>query len=256
MKHVRKIAIILIAAVMAVAVAISVCVIFSVKNVNVTYIGEQTAVTERVAKIKNNVLNKIRGTVISLVKESDIIESVGDEYDGKFVAVYSCEKVYPCTVNLVVKERIETYAVADAGGYKVYDADGQYLKNSVSLLNSNDNSPNVVLSGADSSENIDMLVKAGRVFSLNFSSLRATVSEIKFEKAQSSFAKDTVTFVLRSGLSVEVLGYDYLAEKITRAAEAYSSLTGEEKLGGKIYCVTVADESGTQTVRATYRKAD
>ena len=60
MKHVRKIAIILIAAVMAVAVAISVCVIFSVKNVNVTYIGEQTAVTERVAKIKNNVLNKIR----------------------------------------------------------------------------------------------------------------------------------------------------------------------------------------------------
>ena len=119
MKHVRKIAIILIAAVMAVAVAISVCVIFSVKNVNVTYIGEQTAVTERVAKIKNNVLNKIRGTVISLVKESDIIESVGDEYDGKFVAVYSCEKVYPCTVNLVVKERIETYAIADAGGYKV-----------------------------------------------------------------------------------------------------------------------------------------
>ena len=72
MKHVRRIAIILIAAVMAVAVAISVCVIFSVKNVNVTYIGEQTAVTERVAKIKNNVLNKIRGTVISLVKESDI----------------------------------------------------------------------------------------------------------------------------------------------------------------------------------------
>lgn len=244
MKYIRQIAVWVISALFVVAVAIGICVIFSVKNVNVTYInyGEENP-AETIATVKEKLLNEYRGSVISFIDENEV-----DRFVGEGFVVEEVKKVLPCTLNVKIRERRETYVIKEAENYKVYDFDGKYIKNSNDNINSVDNSPNVLLTGCENSNDIEELAGQGKIFLKKFSSLRPVVSEIEILKAQSAYDENKYIFYLRCGLIIEISDNVFIEEKIEKAAEVFASLTGEQKLGGKIYCYTTLDTA----VKATY----
>lgn len=235
------------ALVLAAAVAIGTCVIFSVRNVNVSYIGYgEGDVGGTVNEIKGAVLERFRGSLISYVDEEGVKECI----DENFVLT-GFEKKYPCTVNITVKARREVFAVQDGNSYKTYDEDGVFMRRADGVLNASDNSPNVVLQGVSDDDEIKAAAGVCRLFTENFSSLRSSVEVARVSKAASTVDSDKFIFALRCGLTVEISDYKVLTEdKIIKTAEVFSSLTGEQKLGGAIYCYVTNDGA----VRATYNK--
>ena len=237
MKFLRSITILLITVIFLAAFAIGIGYIFSVKNVNVTLLsyehGENSdGAKQEISSIKEGVLNVCYGNVIAFVDEKDILESV----DGGYV-VEKVEKIYPCTINLTVKQRQEVYVVSRGESFAVYDGDGNYLRDSDSYFNSLDGAPNVFIEGAKSQQEIKTAANLGSKFKERFNSIRSTVETVKIENAETTFAKDKVTFLLRCGIKIEVQDYnDGFTEKIDEAFREFSSLTGEQKLKGTIYC--------------------
>lgn len=253
MKYIRKIAYLLIAMLMVAAVALGMCIVFSVKNVNVSYINYADendgdgvlAAQAAIAKVKARISDGCKGSLISTVDEESVRNYVGGDY-----VLESFEKIYPCTVNVTIRERRETYAVAFGGGYRIYDGDGEFLRVDEANANLSDGAPDVVLSGAADDNDIKVLANLGALFEKNFSSLRSAVEELKLIKEPSSLAQDRFCFVLRCGLTVELRGLDSAEDKIVRAKNEFSKLTGEQKLSGKIYCYVTEDGR----VLASYNK--
>lgn len=247
MKYVRQISVAIIALVLVAAIAIGTCVIFSVRNVNVSYIGYgEDGDAENAAAVKSSVLERFRGSLISYVDEEGVRECIAEDY-----ALTGFEKKYPCTVNITVKVRRETFSVKDGESYKVYDGDGRFMRRSETFINSADNSPNVILEGADGDADVAAAAGVCALFAEEFSSLRSAVEVARLSKAVSSVGSDKFVFVLRCGLCVEISDYNKSArEKIAKAAEVFSRLTGEQKLGGVIY----GYETQEGAIKATYNK--
>ncbi|MDE7329499.1 MAG: hypothetical protein K2N30_00110, partial [Clostridia bacterium] len=93
MKYLRQIAVLVSSAIFVIAVAIGVCVIFSLRNVNITYVnyGRDDA-EQTISQIKNKVLEKFEGSVISFIEKGEVESCIGDSY-----VMVSFEKVMPCT---------------------------------------------------------------------------------------------------------------------------------------------------------------
>ncbi|MDE6585649.1 MAG: hypothetical protein K2K80_03100 [Clostridia bacterium] len=244
MKYVRKIAYLLIATLMVAAVALGMCITFSVRNVNVSYIhygAENDEVSilraeKTISEIKSKIAAGCQGTLISSVDEEAVKSYVGDDY-----VMESFEKIYPCTINVKVRERKEAYAVAFGEEYKIYDSDGNLLRIDSENINAVDSAPNVLMCGAVDEGDIKELAKLGSLFEKNFSALRSAVGELRLIREASSLAKDRYCFVLRCGLTVELRDLSSAEDKLVRAKNEFAKLTGEQKLSGKIYCYTTED---------------
>lgn len=229
-KYLNKIVALVIGIVFVAAVIISLGKIFAIKNVNVTMLTYSEDCTESYNEAKDS-FKKFKGESLLLVKSSDFVNAVNDSN----YTVVSCEKKYPCTVNLVLKERLETFAVFVGGQYSMYDADGKFLRKCADNVNINDGSPNVELVGV-AVEEIDEIAKISASFKVSFKALRSLVTSITLD-TNSDIADYTekLIFNLRCGLKVEIDNYNsYTGEKLEAAYSKFTTLSDREKLSGTV----------------------
>lgn len=253
MQHVRKIVLIFSIVIFIVAAALCAGMIFAVRNINVTllsytYQTDEEGAKAEISELKEKVLEKYRGKLISSVGEEGITETLGD---GEYV-LESFRKVYPCTVEITVKERRELYAEAYLGvGYRIYDEEGKYLKTAEENINAVDGAPDVLIEGFSDSDDIKAIAGVGKIFSAKFGALRSVTEKIILEKAQSSIERDKAVFVLRCGVSIEIRDFrNMTAGKIDAAYRCYEKLSGERKLQGRIYCTVTSEGVAAATYSA------
>ena len=236
MKHLRKIGILIIAVIMVAAIAVGVCVVCAVRNVNVTFLSypeEEKNLNSEIQSIKQGVLEKVKGRVIYSVKEEDVSSCLANDY-----YLESFEKVYPCTINITVQQRREVFAVKDGDNYLFYDDNGKFLKVSEVNKNSLDNAPNLIIEGANSADEIKEVASVCTIFKSNASSLRSAVEKVTLKKSQTSISTDSdrIIFSLWCGISIEIQDYqNYTAEKISKAYNHFGKLSTDQKLKGIIY---------------------
>lgn len=249
MKYLRKIIWLVIAVVFLASVIIGMGVIFSVKNVNVTLNSysysawdemtgeEESNVLAEIESIKKAVFDKYGGKLMPYVNEEELAEI----FDDTFYVFESCEKVYPCTLNLTVKERREVFVISNSNGtYSTYDSSGTLMRGNIGAdeaLNNIDKAPNVFINGTTTDEQIKNVASVASIFAERFSSLRSIVEKIDLQSKQGN-----IIFTLRCGISVYVADYAIrTADKIEAVYNKFLSLTGEEKLSGTIYVVVERD---------------
>lgn len=240
MKYLRKIIWLVISVVFIASVIIGIGVIFSVKNVNVTIRSytygaeltdeEENRVNAEIKTLKDKLLDECGGKLMSYVREKDIVDCFKD---SDYVLA-SCEKIYPCTLNITVTERMETFFIADNDGtFSTYDSLGTRMRSGVSAdkaVNKTDNAPNIKVTGATAAEHIKEVAKISSVFAEKFSALRSIVESIYLNTEQ-----ENITFSMRCGVDIWIFDYPIFTEsKIQAAYNEFISLTGEEKLSGSI----------------------
>lgn len=256
MKYIRKITALIIAVVLIAAVSIGIGVIFAVKNVNVTLYSctceaDSEEATAKISELKTDILSEVRGKIISSVGGENISSAVKD----KNYNVVGFEKVYPCTINVTIKERRELfYTVSDAGGvyvYDVYDDDGSVMRIAESEAEAvnPDGVPNLLVESADGVDLLQFSDKVAAVcaaFENTFGPLRSVC-----EKAVITFGlDDNFCFQLRCGVKVIVYKFSELTEeKISAAYGCFNALSGGKKISGEIHCY----ETDDKTVSASYR---
>lgn len=225
---------------LAVAI-ISVGMIFAVKNINVTLITYAEDYDADYGEIKKS-LSALNGESIFFVDENSVSEIIAD---GNY-SVTSFVKKLPCTVNVTLKERIETFAVYVGGLYYMYDGEGNYLKGRVDTDNVNpDASRNVELVGV-SLEQLPVIAGYAALFKDRFGALRSIVSSIDLEtKPGVEGFTEKLVFNLTCGLRIEIDEYDlYTEEKIEKAYEKFITLTDGEKLSGTLRSYRLGGEDG------------
>lgn len=246
MKYLRKILFTIIAAAFIASVVIGVGVIYAVKNVNVSlncysYEEGDAQANREIANYKQKILKKVRGTVIYFVDDGDIAGLIDGDY-----SLESVKKVYPCTLNVTLKERKETFSVALSGGnYALYDENGALLDGSATERNEFD-----VLLDIKNGDGVESAAHICSVFKSRFSAFRSVVKSVTLENAafESMPYKNVVTMVLRCGATVEIADYDKnLGEKIDSVYECFGGLSSDKKTKGRIVCRTAAD-GGLNTV--------
>lgn len=241
MKYLRKIVAMLIAVVLFAAVAVSVGVIFSVKNVNVTLLTYADDYSSGYENAKQS-LSVFKGESILFVGEEDIAKAV----ESSNYSLYSYEKIYPCTINVTLKERRETYAVYVGGQYSMYDSDGAYLRKASVNENVNDGAPNVLIEGV-AVEELPEIARIASYFKTSFKSLRSTVLsvELDVDPDLGSVHIDRLIFNMRCGLKIVIVDYAVLTEeKIDAAYERYLTLSDREKLGGTLTSYPIEGADG------------
>ncbi len=241
MKFLRKVLALCLAIVFLIALVIGAGIILSVQNVNVRYVyyGENEH-SDDYAETRLN-LDTLKGTGLLFISREDLESKI---VNGDVLALESYEKVYPCTINVVIRERTETFAVkSENGGYSVYDEAGALIKTAATPLNS-DGSPNVVVEGTPESSMGDVARICG-YFRETFSSFRRLVESVSVSRISEY---ETFEFLFRSGFKIRIYGWNSSDSvngdkiKIEKAYEKYSSLTDVEKLDGVID--VIADKDG------------
>ncbi len=130
MKYLRKAVLLIIVVVLLASVVIGAGVVLSVRNVNVTLISSSFAADSEeayaeIAEYKEKFSRKVKGSIMFFVSEYDVGDIIEDGYE-----IESFGKIYPCTLNITLRERRETFAVAvKEGGYRIYDQNGKYISN-------------------------------------------------------------------------------------------------------------------------------
>ena len=84
------------------ALVISLGMIFAVKNINVKLITYADEYAESYSQTKNS-LNVFKGESIMFIGEENIAEAITDSR----YSIASFEKIFPCTINVTLKERLE-----------------------------------------------------------------------------------------------------------------------------------------------------
>lgn len=222
-----------------IALVIGAGIILSVQNVNVTYIyyGEDAHAADY-AETRLN-LDKLKGSGLLFIGREDVEEKI---VNGEVLALESYEKVYPCTINIVIRERAETFArKSESGsGYAVYDEAGVFMRTASTADNAGDACPNVIVYGADEASMADVARICG-YFKEIFSSFRRMVESVSVSRISDN---DAFEFNLRSGFKIRVYGWNSQDSenedvvKLEKAFEKYSSLTDEQKLEGVIDVIT------------------
>lgn len=238
MKYISKVVWLVIAVVFIASVIIGIGVIFAVKNVNVSLdsysFGNWEEMTDEERGRAENVINgfesevlkKFRGKLMGAVSA----EALSECFAGSDYVLESFEKDYPCTLNVTLKERRETFAFQTPEGYKVYDEDGGFFRIKDSLKNNIDGAPNVLVS-ANSEDKIKDVAEVSKYFAKSFSALRVMVDKITVD----STLNDNMQFYLKCGISVRIVDYSNRAEEKIKVAYAkFVSLSGEEKTSGTI----------------------
>ena len=238
MKHLRKIGILIIAVIMVAAIAVGICVVYAVRNVNVTLLStdvDEENLNSKIQSVKQDVLDKVRGRVISSVNEDDVSACLEDDY-----YLESFEKILPCTINITVQQRREVFAVYDGENYSAYDESGKFLRVSESNANSRDGEPNLIIEGTGSDADIKEVASVCAIFkscTKDGSLLRSVVEKVTLYKSQTTLDIDTdkIIFKLWCGLSIEIWDYSkFTSEKIAKAYKLFDSLSPEQKLKGSI----------------------
>lgn len=271
MKYLRVITVVVIAFVFLAALAIGLGVIFAVKNINITIdsytysSGSEKAVSE-ITMYKDNFSDLYKGKLISSVSEDDIAQNLAD-WNADYTLT-SFEKIMPCTINISMVERRETYIYYSEGEgvYNVYDSEGRFYRTAETqdaAMNGGDrddveNSPNVELILPDESY-VVLAASLGSAFHTSFKNelfkndapIRSTVEwiQIKDQYVAYNDTHDTkVIFHLRSGIEIEIYDYDLdLDAKMSAAYTVFEGLDAEQKLTGYIHCLY--NDSGTMTAR-------
>lgn len=241
MKILRKIVVFLICVVLFATTIICVGMVFAVKNVNITLITFEDEYEQKLGEVKSSV-GFLKGETIWFVEE----ESVYDTVTEMGYNIVSFEKHFPCTVDIVLKDRIETFAVSVGGLYYMYDDDGGYLKGRVGTENLNpDGSPNVELKGV-APEQMSYIAGIANDFKSHFSVLRSAVKSIVIDtRSEVEGYTDKLVFEFYCGLKVRLDDFnEYTSEKIAAAYEVYSKLGDGKKLGGTIRSYRLGGEEG------------
>ena len=247
MKYVRKIGALLIGVVFFAAVVISLGMIFAVKNINVKMITYADDCTDSYNEVKKS-LEGFKGGSLVFLNENSVAEALTD---GNYTLV-ECEKKFPCTLNVTVKERLETYAVFVGGIYSMYDNDGKFLRSGVENVNINDGSPNVELTGVPV-ENVTKIADIAAMFKNKFNALRSLVKSIALDvRPEVEGYTEKLYFNLRCGLTIQLNDYSELTEeKLSKLYEKFCSLTDREKLSGTL--TGFQDAAGN--IKADYKKS-
>lgn len=241
MKYLRKVIGLVIAVVFVASVIIGVGIIFSVKNVNISMQSyaypeienmtedEKRAADGEIENFRRNILSKYRGTLLGFVDGEEIAASF---VDTNYI-LGSFEKVYPCTLNLTIKERRESFCMrVGENSYNTYDSYGTLMRKGVTeeeSLNNIDKAPNVTISVENAGE-IELIADMAAAFAEEFSALRSIVDSI-----QINMRTNHLIFKFRCGISLRISDFATLTKAKMRAAhEEFLSLTGEEKLSGTI----------------------
>lgn len=240
MKYLRRIIYTIIAVAFIASIVIGMGVIFAVKNVNISlncysYVEGDEQAEKDIWEYKNKILGKVRGTIIYFVSEEEISGLI----DGDF-SLESVEKVYPCTLNVTLKERQETFSVAlPDGKYALYDEHGVLLDDSASTRNGFD-----VALELKNGESVEKAATICSVFKSKFSALRSIINSVTFEKApyESMPYNNKVIFNFRCGVSIEIWDYNKIfTEKINEVYNCFEGLSSKEKTEGKILCSPTVD---------------
>ncbi|MDE7301170.1 MAG: hypothetical protein K2N47_03275 [Clostridia bacterium] len=227
MKYVRKVMALGLAIVFLIALVVGMGIIFSVRNVNVSYLRYSDASDAAYEESRAN-LNTIKGSSLLFIDEADISKKITD---NNKLSVVSYEKKFPCTVNVVVKQRVECFAVESGSSFDIYDEDGKLIRSSASA-NSSDGEPLTLLSA--SGNEIKEVAALCNQFREKFGSFRRLVASVSAYKLK-FIDTPTVTFTLRSGLIININDWRTDGEaKIDRAYEKYSALGDAEKMTGTI----------------------
>lgn len=252
MKYLRKISVLIIAVVFVAAVAIGLGVIFAVKNVNVTLYSysctaDSDASEAKISEFKTEILNKFRGKLISSVGEENVESAISD---GNYYYVAEFKKVYPCTVNVVIREHRELFSIENAdGSFSVYDENGSLLRTAQTAeeaCNNVDGLPNFTVDGVERDDLKDVARVCG-FFADKFGGIRSVASGAVLSK---SSLENTFTIGLRCGVKIVIYNFAELTgEKISAAYDYFAGLSGDKKLGGEIHCYEKEDK----TVSASYR---
>lgn len=244
MKYVRKITALVLAIIFCAAIVIGVTIIYSVKNVNVEYIDYSGTHLTEYAQTKQN-FEKLKGSNMLFLKDGKLEEYLSD---SKVISVAKYEKVYPCTVNVVLKERVECYVAVAEGGFAVYDEDGLLMHNvaaedSEAPLNSADLCPNVRVQsdgGQLSVEDFKSVARVGAFFKEEYGSLRKLVENITVYGSI-----NTIRINLRTGITVALNDWQTAPEeKVKKSYEVYSSLTDAQRVCGMITVMGGVGDAG------------
>ncbi len=250
MKYLRVITVVVVTFIFLAALAIGLGVIFAVKNINVSiqcYTETEEEATTEISLYKGTFLDLYKGKLISSVSEDDFAGYLTESNSNYTLS--SFEKQLPCTINITLLERRETYVFqGEDGSYNLYDLDGAYIRTAEDedgIMNTTGDtpSPNVMLYLPDESY-VPEAASLGRAFHDFFSAsfdenapIRSTVESICIVERTASIAGNNVIFQLRSGIQVMVYDYeDFLNEKMEAAYEQFKALSAVNKLSGYIYC--------------------
>lgn len=236
-KYISKVIWFVIAVIFIASLIIGLGVIFAVKNVNVSLESytfgeweemddEQRTQAERlIGEFKSDILEKYRGKLMGTVSPEKLAEC----FYGTDYVLEGFEKKYPCTLNITLRERRETFAVAVTQGYNVYDGEGEFLRVKSGLENNIDGAFNIIAE-ADAQYIKDIAELSG-YFAQDFSALRSAVERISVDRTDSG----NMIFKLRCGLNIRIVDYKNLSrEKIRAAYTAFGKLSGGDKMSGTI----------------------
>ena len=240
MKYLRKMFALVIGIAFFAALIICVGRIFAIKNININLITYEEDCSESYSKAKE-ALSVYKGESIIFLSEKDIVERL----EGSNYVVTSCEKKFPCTINVTMKERLEIFAVAVGGRYSMYDNDGEFLRTHDENTNDLDGTPNVEVTGI-ATEQMRTVATIATLFKDNFGGLRSIVKSINLDsRPEIDGYNDKLIFNLRCGLVIQLDDYtqDY-EEKISATYRKFCSLSDKQKLSGKIRGYRVSGENG------------
>ena len=241
MKYIRKAIVLVLAAVFIAAVAIGLSVIFAVRNINVFSAGYQSSAqnggsskefSAAVEKIQSS-LSSFEGKAIAGVKEADISFAVNSSGYAEYV---SWEVIYPCTINVTVRERLEVFSVPSEDGktFTVLDKDCKPMAVKATNSNNLDGSPNVLVTVPE--EDYPLVSSLADMFGEKFLSVRAFAES--FTVTSDPIEGQSLVIKLRCGVSMEIREYSSKAEE--KAAALFKAFTGMPdylKLGGNMYCL-------------------
>lgn len=248
MKYVRKVTALVLSIIFCTAIVIGLGVIFSVKNVNVEFIDYTGEHTTEFEKTKKN-LDKLKGSGILFLSAGAVEDKISD---GSVLAVEGYERIYPCTVNVRIKERVECFTVKSSDLVYVYDEDGIFMRtvrtDGGEYLNPTDSSPDIVvesaMGGSLSAADYVSVAHMFKAFKESFGALRKLVESVTVY-----VSLNTANIKLRSGISVVVSEWQSNAEdKCATALAVYESLSDKQRTCG---IITVAD--GVAGTRPTAR---
>ncbi len=240
MKFLRKLIALVVGVVFFAALIISVGMIFAVKNINVTLVTYADDYTDGYEGAKAS-LKKLKGESMLFVDREETVKIVAESN----YSLAEFEKKYPCTINVTLKERLETFAVSVGGMYSMYDSDGRFLRNCLENVNINDGSPNVELTGINV-ESIPEIAAIASVFKQTFKSFRSAVTTVSVEsKPEVEGYADKLCFQFRCGLKIILDDYkNDVKEKIGAAYAKFETLNDRQKLSGVIRSYRMGGEEG------------
>ncbi len=245
MKYIRKAIVVILAAVFIAAVAIGLSVIFAVRNINVFTIaytdgGAVSAQFSSAVSSLEDALSSYKGRTINAVDEEKVRRAVEESDYAEFV---SYEKIYPCTINVTVRERLEVFAVAEEDGYTILDGNCSVITQKSANVNNLDGSPNVLLTDV-TAEDYPIVTEIADLLKEKFSSVRAFAESIGIDRASVSVERDSLSIKLRCGLTMVITDYKTsAADKAEALCNAFLKMPDHLKLSGSMRCVAAADGS-------------